>query len=326
MQSAGAIMKTFLLFVLACGCCSAQAVKAQADPLSTGQPYVLEPGDQVVLQAVNAEEVSGKPFRIETDGTIDFPLLGTMHPAGLTVEQFESKLRGQLAQYVRNPQVTVAVTQFRSENVTFTGAFKTPGVFPLQGRHSLTEMLAVVAGLNENSSRILRITRQQSSGPLPLPNVRVRADGLSSVADLDTTFVNGRSAADDFLLKPNDVITAFPVDPIVIGGEITHPGVVPLGDHKSLSLMQVVFMSGGLTKDASSKRIKVFRQLPDSGKREELQVSLAKIQKGMQPDLPLLPRDMVIIPRSDGKVASRQILALTTGLTMSAITTMMMTH
>jgi polysaccharide export outer membrane protein len=298
----------------------------QADPLSSGQPYILEPGDQIVVQAVNAEEVSGKPFRIETDGVIDFPLLGTMHPAGLTVEQFESKLRERLAQYVRDPQVTVAVTQFRSENVTLTGAFRSPGVFPLQGRHTLTEMLAVVGGLSENASRLLRITRQRSAGPLPLPNARVRADGLSSVADLDITFVNSRSAADDFILKPNDVVTAFAVDPIVIGGEIIHPGVVPLGDHKSLSLMQVVFMSGGLTKDASSKRIKIFRELPDSGKRQELQISLAKIQKGQQPDFPLLPRDMVVVPRSDGKVASRQILAMTTGLTMAMVTTMMMTH
>ena len=319
-------MRPLLCLLFSCLVSFGQSAKGTADPLSSGQPYVLEPGDQIVLQAANAEELSGKPFRIETDGSIDLPLLGKMHPAGLSIEQFERNLRTELARYVREPQLTVSVTQFRAQDVTFTGAFKGPGVYVLQGRHTLTEMLAVAGGLNENASRILRITRQDVDGPLPIATARRRADGHSSVADLDIALSNNRSAADDFELRPNDVVTAFAVDPIVIGGEITRPGVVPLGDHKSLSLMQVVYMSGGLTKDASGKRISIFRTEPDSGKRKEMQVSFLKIQKGQSPDVQLLPQDMVIVPRSNGKIASRQVLALTTGLTMAAITTMMMTH
>lgn len=319
-------MKSLLVCLFACAICFGQSSRATLDPLSSGQPYVLEPGDQIVLQASNAEELSGKPFRIETDGSIDLPLLGRMHPAGLTVEQFETKVRTELAQYVRDPQLTVTVTQFRAQNVTFTGAFRTPGVYALQGRHTLTEMLAIAGGLTDNASRVLRITRRQVNGKLPLTNVRLHADGQSSVGELDITVAGGRTAADDFELKPNDVVSAFAVDPIVIGGEIAKPGIVPLGDHKSLSLMQVVYMSGGLTKDASNKRITIFRTEPDSGKRQELQVSLAKIQRGKSPDLQLFPQDMVIVPRSNGKIASRQVLALTTGLTVAAITTMMVTH
>jgi polysaccharide export outer membrane protein len=319
-------MRLALIFLAACLVSFGQGAKGTIDPLTSGQPYVLEPGDQIVLQATNAEELSGKPFRIETDGSVDLPLLGKMHPAGLSVEQFENKLRTELARFVREPQITVSVTQFRAQNVTFTGAFKSPGVYVLQGRHTLTEMLAVAGGLNENASRILRITRQNDDGPLPIATARLRADGHSSVADLDIAVVNNRSAADDFELRRNDVVTAFPVEPIVIGGEIVKPGIVPLGDHKSLSLMQVVYMCGGLTKDASGKRISIFRTEPDSGKRKEMQVSFLRIQKGQSPDVQLMPQDMVIVPRSNGKIASRQVLALTTGLTMAAITTMMMTH
>jgi polysaccharide export outer membrane protein len=244
----------------------------------------------------------------------------------LTVEEFEREVRDELAKYVRNPQVTVSVTQFRSETVTFTGAFRTPGNFSLQGRHTLTEMLAVIGGLADNASRILRITRQQSSGLLLLANARLHADGASYVADLDTTFVNSRSPADDFILKPYDVVTAFAVEPIVIGGEIMRAGIVPLGDHKSLPLLQVVLMSGGTTRDASKKHVKIFRQEPDSGRRDEIDVDLAKIQKGGAPDVALLPRDLVIIPRADGRLASRQILAITTGVALSALAAMMVSH
>jgi polysaccharide biosynthesis/export protein len=299
--------------------------KTQIDPLSSGQPYVLASGDQIVLQASNAEEISGKPFRIETDGSVDFPLIGVMHPAGLAIEQFETKLRAELAKYVRDPQVTVQVIQFRSETVTFTGAFRNPGTYALQGRHTLTEMLAVAGGLADNGSRILRIARLESSGPLPLATARLRADGTSYVADLDITIADKRNPADDFVLKPFDVITAFAVEPIVIGGEIARAGIVPLGDHKSLPLLQVVLLSGGTTRDASKKHVKIFRQDPDSGKREEIEVDLAKIQKGESPDFALLPRDLVIIPRADGRVVSKQVLAIATGLAVSVIAGMLIT-
>jgi polysaccharide export outer membrane protein len=320
-----------LAFLIVCGALTQtgagqNAGKTQVDPLSSGRPYVLASGDQIVLQAANAEEISNKPFRIETDGSVDFPLVGLMHPAGLTVEQFETKLRAELAKYVRDPQVTVSLTQFRSESVTFTGAFRTPGTYSLQGRHTLTEMLAVAGGLAENGSRILRITRLDSSGPLPLPNARLRADGASYVADLDTTVVEQRNPADDFVLKPFDVVTAFAVEPIVIGGEIARAGIVPLGDHKSLPLLQVVLMSGGTTHEASKKHVKIFRQDPDSGRREELDVDLAKIQKGEAPDVALLPRDLVIIPRADGRVMSNKALAIATGLAVTVIAGMLITH
>lgn len=322
-------MKLIVVFLFACAVLVAQATGArttQPDPLSSGQPYVLGPGDQVTLQAVHAEELSGRPFRIETDGTITFPLLGTLHPAGLTVEQFEARLRDELAKYVREPELTISVSQFRSEIVTFAGAFRTPGAYPLQGRHTLTEMLAIVGGLSENASRVLRISRQESNGSLPLANARLLLDGTTSVADLDTTPSENKNPADTFILKANDVVTAFAVEPIVIGGEITRAGMIPLGDHKSLPLMEVVMMSGGTTRDASRKHVKVFRQEPDSGKREEIDVNLAKIQEGKEPDFPLYPRDLVVVPRSDGRVVSRQLLAVSTGVALAAITTMMVTH
>ena len=321
-------MRVLLALALTCAVVSAQSgpAKTQLDPLSSGQPYVLGPGDQILIQAPNAEEISGKPFRIEVDGAVHLPLLGLMHPAGLTVEQFERQLQQRLGEYVRDPQLTLSVTQFRSETVTFAGAFRAPGVYILQGRHTLTEMLTMAGGLNENASRVVRIARQQSSGPLPVPNARQRADGTTFVADFDTTMADGKSPADEFVLKPFDVVTAFAVEPIVIGGEIVRPGIVPMGDHKTLPLMQVIYMSGGTTKDASRSHIKVYRQVPDSTRRNEMDVNLTKIQKGESPDVALLPSDLVIVPRSDGRVVSRQILAMTTGLALAGITAMMVTH
>src|SRR5262245_28918721 len=49
--------------------------------------YALGPGDEITINALEAEEISGKPMLIGSSGNIEVPLLGRMHAAGLTVEQ-----------------------------------------------------------------------------------------------------------------------------------------------------------------------------------------------------------------------------------------------
>jgi polysaccharide export outer membrane protein len=296
------------------------AGKTQTDPLSSGQSYVLGPGDQIVLQASNADEISGKAFRIEADGTIDFPLLGKMHPGGQTIEQFEGQVINELAAYVREPQLTLSVSQFRSETVTLSGAFRTPGVYSLQGRHTITEMLAVAGGLAENASRILKITRQVSPGAAELKGGRMRGDGMATVIGLDVTpVITGINPGDEFVLEPNDMITAFANDPIVVSGEVLRAGMVPLGGRKSIPLLEVIMLSGGTTREAGRKRIKIYRPVPDSTHNSEIDVDLEKIQRGVLPDVAVLPRDLVVVPRSESRAVSKQIVTLTTGLALSVI-------
>lgn len=53
--------------------------------ISTAQDrstYVLGPEDQIVIRALHAEEISDKPIRISSDGSIKLPLIGTVHTAG----------------------------------------------------------------------------------------------------------------------------------------------------------------------------------------------------------------------------------------------------
>src|SRR3954447_5216167 len=60
-----------------------------ARPEST---YVLGPDDQIVVRVLDLEEVPDKPFRIDTRGNLNVPLIGRVHAGGLTVEQLEAAL------------------------------------------------------------------------------------------------------------------------------------------------------------------------------------------------------------------------------------------
>jgi polysaccharide export outer membrane protein len=297
------------------------AIKGQVDPLSAGQNYLLGSGDQVTIRATNTDEIGDKPFRIESDGTINVPLLGPVRASGKTVEQLESLLREGLRKYVRDPQVIVTVQQFRTETVTFSGAFKSPGVYNLTGRHTLTEMLAVVGGLDTNASRLLRIGRQTAQGELGLPNERTEADGTTYVGTVDVSAIPGqRNAGDDVVLKPFDVVQAVQQDPIYVSGAVGKIGPIALGDRKTLGLFQALNLAGGLTNEASN-RIKIYRPIADSSQKREIQVALDRVLKGLQPDVFLMPRDVVVVPRS----ASKAFMAKAAGVGVGVLTGLLVT-
>src|SRR4051794_40505884 len=100
----------------------AQAPAAETDPPqslpATPADPVLGPGDQIIIRALDLEEISDKPFRIGANGTINLPLLGRVQAAGLTVQELEGQITASLKPYVRHPDVTVAVAESPSQSVS----------------------------------------------------------------------------------------------------------------------------------------------------------------------------------------------------------------
>jgi polysaccharide export outer membrane protein len=156
--------------VLFCGAAGAQAPPPQpsAQPAAPAREdssnpirssYALGPNDQITIRAFEVEEINDRPFRIDGDGFVNLPLLGRVKLAGLTVQEAEQQLTTLLKKYVKEPQVLITVTQFRSEPIFFVGAFARPGIYPLQGRRTLVEMLSTIGGLQPNASRRIKLTR-----------------------------------------------------------------------------------------------------------------------------------------------------------------------
>jgi polysaccharide biosynthesis/export protein len=68
--------------------------------------YVLGPGDQVNIRALEIDEVNG-PFRIDSEGDVNLPVLGKVHASGLNIEQLEAELIQRSKALVKEPHVTV---------------------------------------------------------------------------------------------------------------------------------------------------------------------------------------------------------------------------
>ena len=128
-------MKSLLLLALAL---------AAAQESSKGERvnYVVGPGDVLAVHVFYEPQLSGN-FRVENDGQFGYPFLGRVNAGGRTVGAIATLLKERLAEgYLRNPQVTVDVEQFRSQSVFVMGEVRTPGKYILSGSITLLDALA----------------------------------------------------------------------------------------------------------------------------------------------------------------------------------------
>jgi polysaccharide export outer membrane protein len=261
--------------------------------------YVLGANDQVLVRARDVEEINEKPFRIDAEGNINLPLLGRIRAGGMTVQELETDLVRRLREYVREPQVIVIVTQFRSEPVFFVGAFKNPGIYPLQGRRTLVEMLTALGGLLPNASRHIKITRRSEYGAIPLPNALDDPEKKISTVEISMGSLRENvNPAEDILLQPYDVISVERAELIYMNGEIGKASGLELGERDSISITQALTLSGGFSRDANQTKVRVLRPVENTNRRAEIEINVKRIFEGKDNDFPLLPNDLLYVPRS----------------------------
>jgi polysaccharide export outer membrane protein len=269
-------------------------------PVESIRPnYELGPSDQIMVHAPDAEELNDKTFRIEDDGTATLPLVGVVKMGGLTRDQVEDDLQNRLKAYVRNPVVRITVVQFRSSPIFFVGQFIRPGIYPLQGRHTLVEMMQSVGGLQQTAGRRIKITRKSESGPIPLSSaVTDPATKTSSVEISLVSLTENINPAEDIELQPYDVVSVDRAEQVyLLGAFAGKTGGVEIGDRDYISVLQVLSQTGGLSNDAIPGKARILRPVLDSARRAQIPIDLAKVISTEGNDYPLLPNDILYVPR-----------------------------
>ncbi len=260
--------------------------------------YVLRPGDQIQIRAFEMDELGERPVRIDGDGFVNLPVLGRLKAGGLSVERLEAELIEALRRYVRQPQVSITVVQFSSEPIFFVGAFKSPGIYPLEGRRRLVEMMSAIGGLLPNASRRIKVTRRKEFGTLPLSNAIDSADGASSTAEINMASLRDNvNPEEDIALLPFDVISVERAELVYISGEVGRVGGFELQERESMSVLQALTLAGGVSREANLKEARVLRPVLNSSRRAEVPLDLTAVLAGRQPDFPLLPNDVLYVPR-----------------------------
>ncbi len=286
--------------ILLCGLLLGRATTPGSS--ETNGNYVLGADDQVMLAVADLDEISGKPFRVDMQGDVNLPLIGRLHAAGLTANELEAEVAKRLLQFVRNPNVVISITDFRSQPVSVLGAVVTPGIHQIQGRKSLFEVLSSAGGLRPDAGNSVRITRELQWGPIPLANAQVDASHRFSTASLDTKgIMRATDPTENIEVKPNDVISVPTSEVVYCVGSVHKPGGFTLGENESLSALQVLSLAEGLDPTAASDKARILRAVPGSSKRAEIAVNIKHLMAGKGEDIALKAQDILFIPNSAAK-------------------------
>jgi polysaccharide export outer membrane protein len=116
------------------------------------QDYRISPLDRLRVSVFQVGDLSGD-FQVDLGGNMTMPLIGQVRAVDLTTRQLQELLAQRLGQqYLRNPQVTVAVTESTRRNITVDGSVRQPGQYPLSGPTTLLQAVAMARGPDENAN------------------------------------------------------------------------------------------------------------------------------------------------------------------------------
>jgi len=119
-------------------------------------PYVVEPGDVLLVQPVNLDSPVRLPGdqTVLPDGTVQLGRYGLIVVAGKTIPQIEADVRTQIEAQTKDAGPITARLVTRVSKVYYVlGEVNAPGAFPLQGRETVLDALLAAGGLNDKASR-----------------------------------------------------------------------------------------------------------------------------------------------------------------------------
>jgi polysaccharide biosynthesis/export protein len=176
-------MRAFICAIIAAAACAAApAVSAAAtvptvqtvppgQPVSTGQTggpvqpmdlavdttaprsdAAIAPLDHLDVTVFREPDLSAADVTVDESGHVALPLVGGIVAAGKSTDALSAEIAGKLREYVRNPQVAVTMKQAASRRVTVTGSVVQPGVYPIDGRLTLLQAVALAKGPSEVAS------------------------------------------------------------------------------------------------------------------------------------------------------------------------------
>jgi len=281
--------------------------------------YVLGPGDQILVRVMDLEEMGKEPYQIDMRGNVNLPMAGRIHASGLSVEELEREIGGRLQKYLKSPEVTVALSEMRSQPVSVLGEVKLPGVHQLQGEKTLLEVVSQAGGLNPTAGHAIRITRKKEWGPIPLPGAHEDETGQYYVGEVGVKeIMEARAPEKNILVKPNDVITVPKGELVYVMGAVKKSGGFVLGDRETVTVLQALSMAEGMDSYAQSGHAKILRRTNDPEKRQEIALNLKRIIEGRDHDVEMQSDDILFVPLSGGKKAlartAEAALSIGTGL------------
>jgi polysaccharide export outer membrane protein len=276
-----------------------------SDPavLYPAQPdFTLIPGDQIAIRIFGESDYT-PAARIDIDGNVYLPLIGSVHLQGLSVPVAEQLIAQKLvtAGMYRDPQVILTLTEGPNASVTLVG--EVHQVVPLLGSRRLLDVLATAGGIPTTASHVITIDRPGVADPI--------------VVDVGNDPLHIRQA--DIPVFAGDTIIVSRIGVVYILGAFGTTGTVALNSYSPLTLTELTALSGGLKFEGKYSDLRIIRTV--GNRRTVSVVNIKKVLNGKLPDPILQPNDIVYLAPSFIKTAiSSPALGTALGLVSLLIT------
>jgi polysaccharide export outer membrane protein len=155
-----------LVAALAAGCSTSSLPPAPAKAAKPDYRYQLGPGDLLEINVWRNPELSAK-VPVRPDGKITTPLIEDLEAVGKSPAELAREIEQRLAKYIRDPSVTVLVTNFvgnSTEQVRVVGQAARPSALPYKQNMTLLDVMIAVGGITEFAAGNRAVLIRQSEG------------------------------------------------------------------------------------------------------------------------------------------------------------------
>jgi polysaccharide export outer membrane protein len=229
-----------IIFMVLLAICIENAVASE-----TGES-ALGPGDALRIFVYGHPDMTTETKVSET-GKITFPLVGEVIVDGLTPSEAERKIANLLESrdILRKPQVIVVTASLQSQMVSVLGNVRNQGRYPIEGKRSLTEILAMAGGIIPEGGELVTL---------------IRSDGKKFVKEVIDVLemVRAGDLSHDIDIRSDDLIYVERAHRFYIYGEVQRAGVYRL--ERNMTVMQALSVGGGLTLRGTERGLRIQRR------------------------------------------------------------------
>jgi polysaccharide export outer membrane protein len=214
--------------------------------------------------------------RVTENGTISYPLVGSVRIGGLTIPAAEQAIARALSDgnFIQQPQVNIALLQNRGNQVSVLGAVNRAGRYPLETFNTrVSEMIAIAGGIASGGSDVVLLTGIRDGKP------------LRREIDVAGMFLDSK-LEEDIVVTGGDVIYVHRQPVFYIYGEVQRPASYRV--ERGMTVRQALAQAGGPTARGTERRLRIYRRGAD-----------AKVES-LTPDLndPVRPDDVLYVQES----------------------------
>jgi polysaccharide biosynthesis/export protein len=131
------------------GAGESRAPQAQSpDKGRSDDSYVIGTNDVLAINVWKEPDIT-RSVPVRSDGKISLPLAGELQAGGQTPRQLEQEITKRLQSYISDPEVTVIVTESKSQKINILGMVSRPGTYLLTGSTTVLDAIAMTGGFKD---------------------------------------------------------------------------------------------------------------------------------------------------------------------------------